>query len=239
MTPEQRAKFDRDGYLVVHDHLVPEALDFACAFSRLRDYMPHADNGELYDAAWLMPEFLRIAGHMDTQETVNQLLGRPLYDPLYLYNGRCLIQPPGDFSHCWDWHQEVFHSVPHTRAVQTWAPLICDATEENGAIEVLPGSHREGIANQTWTDEGTGYALVSQDVVSKYAPVTLPLPVGSMLFFSNRLVHRSGHNHSSQNRYAAVGVYTDVGVGFRAPKPMMAWRGASPREALQEAMRDA
>lgn len=232
LTPEQIAAFDRDGFVVVPRHLGNEAHEFAVAFRGLESALEGHGPGELYDTAWLMPEFLRIAGKVSTQTAAHQLLGTE--GPLYLYNGRCLIQPPGDDSHCWGWHQEVFHAVPLTRMVQTWAPLICDATEDNGAIEVLPGSHQEGIARQAWTDEGTGYARVDDQVVARYQPLSIPLPVGSMLFFSGRLIHRSGKNRSAETRYAAVGVYTDVRGGFRAPKPTVAWRGKTPRGWLEE-----
>jgi ectoine hydroxylase-related dioxygenase (phytanoyl-CoA dioxygenase family) len=235
MTPSAIDAFRRDGYMVVPGHItLSERIRFLHAFIGLRQAMSGRDNGELYDAAWLLPEFLRIVGKPDTTANACALLGLSKGSPLYAYNARLLIQPPGDDSHCWDWHQEVFHAVPETRCVQTWAPLIVDATEENGAIEVLPGSHKEGIAPQAWTDDRTGYALVDPSIVAKYKPVTLPMPVGSMLFFDSRLVHRSGKNRSTETRYAAVGVYTDVAGGFRAPRPRFDFRGKTPQTWLGE-----
>jgi len=235
MTPSALEQFRRDGFMVVPGHVtLTERSRFLYAFTGLKCALDGRDNGELYDAAWLLPEFLRIVGKPDTAANACTLLGLPKGAPLYAYNARLLIQPPGDDSHCWDWHQEVFHSVPETRCVQTWAPLIVDATEENGAIEVLPGSHKEGIARQRWTDDRIGYALVDPSVVAKYTPLALPMPVGSMLFFDSRLVHRSGRNRSGDTRYAAVSVYTDVMGKFRAPKPAFEFRGKSPRAWLGE-----
>ena len=224
--------FEDDGYVVIPGWFdAYELMECQAAYSRVRKSRD-MDDGEAYDTLWLTPEFMRLSSAKHTQNMANTLLGRDSSAPLYLYNSRCLIQPPNNYSHCWDWHQEVFHAVPETRMVQTWAPLIHDATEENGTIEVLPGSHKEGIARQHWTDERTGYALVDKVVTDKYTPKALPMPVGSMLFFNGRLVHRSGRNRSQANRYALVGIYTAVDETFRAPKPDWKWRGPSPREWL-------
>ncbi len=226
--------FADDGYLAVDGWFTPEEMAEAReVYLRVR-MSRDMSHGEAYDTLWLTPEFMRLASAKKTQHMVNVLLGRQDYAPLYLYNSRCLIQPPNDYSHCWDWHQEVFHAIPETRMVQTWAPLIHDANRENGTIEVLPGSHKIGIAKQRWTDDGTGYALVDKEVVAEYTPKTLPMSVGSMLFFDGRLVHRSGQNHSPESRFALVGIYTAVDESFKAPAPAFGWRGKSPREWLSE-----
>ena len=225
--------FIDDGYVAIQRWFdAATMLDFQRAYSALRKSRD-MDHGEAYDALWLMPEVMRMAAMKTTTSMVNWLMERHADAPLYLYNSRCLIQPPNDDSHCWDWHQEVFHAIPETRMVQTWCPLIHDATEENGTIEVLPGSHKQGIARQRWTSEGTGYALVDREVVAEYTPKALPLPVGSMLFFDGHLIHRSGKNRSQSNRYALVGIYTAIDETFRTPKPAFGWRGKSPQEWLR------
>ena len=50
------------------------------------------------------------------------------------------------------WHQEIFFTFPDTKFLQTWAPIMRDATLENGTIEICVGSIKEGIAKQTWND---------------------------------------------------------------------------------------
>lgn len=235
MQPDALDLFKRDGFVVCKRWFEEcDLLDFKSAYEQTRAQMPSATPGELYDTLWLSPEFMRLASLRKTQTMVNALLGRGPAAPLYLYNARCLIQPPGDDSHCWGWHQEVFHAVPETQLAQTWAPLIHDATEQNGTIEVLVSSHREGIAKQHWTDEGTGYARVDESVTVKYERLALPMRLGSMLFFDPRLVHRSGKNTSGESRFALVGCHTVPGGSFRAPKPVMHWRGKSPQEWLEE-----
>ncbi len=225
--------FDRDGYIICRDWFNAEELkDFAEAAERVT-----GSNGERYDALWLTPQFLRLASSKRTQVAANQLLERDIFDPLYLYNSRCLIQPPNDDSHCWDWHQEVFHAIPETKFLQVWGPLVRDSSVQNGTIEVLPGSHREGIARQSWTNEGTGYALVAREVVAEYSPLVIPMKLGDLMFFDPRLIHRSGKNTSSETRYALVGCYTTLDAGFKAPKPVFEFRGKTPQGWLSEHFR--
>ncbi len=222
--------FDRDGYIICHDWFNAEELkDFAEAAERVT-----GRNGERYDTLWLTPQFLRLASSTKMQVAANQLLGRDVFDPLYMYNSRCLIQPPNDDSHCWGWHQEVFHAIPETKFLQVWGPLVRDSSVQNGTIEVLPGSHREGIARQSWTDEGTGYALVHREVVAEYTPLAIPMKLGDLMFFDPRLIHRSGKNTSDHTRMALVGCYTSVGDGFKAPRPTFEFRGKTPHGWLKE-----
>ncbi len=222
--------FDRDGYIICHDWFNADELqDFAQAAEHVT-----GSNGERYDALWLTPQFLRLASSKKAQVAANQLLGCAIDNPLYLYNSRCLIQPPNDDSHCWDWHQEVFHAIPETRFVQTYAPLVDDSTIANGTIEILPGSHTGGIVAQKWVDEGTSYALVNREVVAEFTPISVEMKLGSIMFFDGRLVHRSGKNTSAKPRYAMVGQYVATDGNFKAPKPEFRFRGHDPRGYFDE-----
>lgn len=228
------AAFARDGFVLIDGYFGRDEMEeFAAAFAQL-DF---ATDGEIYDAAAQMPEFLRLAAKPETALWANALLGRPEGAPLYLFTARCRIDRPQDQRRTYGWHQEVFYTMPGSRFVQTWAPLIRDTTVENGTIEVCPGSHREGIARASW-EETEGRALqvtVAPDVVARYEAVAVPMRLGQMLIFDGRLFHRSGHNASTQTRYSMVGQYH--GAGFRPPRPTFDWRGQTPREYFRECAR--
>ncbi len=72
--------------------------------------------------------------------------------------------------------------------------LLDDFTADNGATEVVPGSHRAG-------DDVDPAALSSQAV-----PVIAP--AGTLMVFESRLWHRTGCNRSSAPRAALFGWYT-------------------------------
>ena len=54
------------------------------------------------------------------------------------------------------WHQDLAYLIPaeagETLVVNFWIPLV-KATEQNGCMQVIPGSHREGlIAHDLWLE---------------------------------------------------------------------------------------
>jgi ectoine hydroxylase-related dioxygenase (phytanoyl-CoA dioxygenase family) len=190
-----------------------------------------------YDTIFQSPSFLRIAGKRETAAWTKALLGLPSSAALYGYTNRCRIDPPGDDRRTYGWHQEVFYTIPRGEYVQTWAPLVFDTTTENGTIEIAAGSHKEGVALQSWTERqgGATQVLVDESVTAKYPQGSVDMRLGEMLLFSGKLAHRSGSNISDQVRCSLVGMYHDVGhMPFVAPKIGFSYRGATPREYFDE-----
>ena len=139
------------------------------------------------------------------------------------------------------WHQEVFYTIPKSSFIQTWAPLIFDSTSSNGTIEILPKSHQESVAEQSW-NEIPGRAtqiLINDDISMKYQPTIVAMKLGEMMFFSGKLAHRSGTNSSSQVRYSLVGMYHDIlSKSFIAPKIAIEYRQQTPHEYFNEVFPD-
>lgn len=229
--------FKRDGFVIVDRFFSEEELqDFAYVLECTEVAMHGREIGEVYDAVCMTPAFLRLTGKRATEEIVNTLLDRDPYGPLYCAFNRCLMQRPGDESHTYGWHQETFYSVPDSSFVQTWAPLVRDTDEQDGTIEVCAGSHRAGVAPQTWEDRdgGATQIIVDRQVTSLYFSKPVPMKLGQMMFFDSRLFHRSGKNTSDHTRYSLVGQYHDIAApGFRTPRPRVEWRGQSPRQAWE------
>ena len=111
----------------------------------------HKYIASIYDTIFQCPSFFRIISEKSLTDSV-----RLLFDnhnvPLYGYTNRCRIDPPRDESRTYGWHQEVFYTVPRGNYLQTWAPLLRNSTVKNGTIQVAVGSHKEGIAKQTWNE---------------------------------------------------------------------------------------
>ena len=227
-------RFDRDGFVIVDGVFAQQEMqEFSTAFVALVDALNGRQIGEIYDACAHLPEFLRLVGRWSTVAVVNSLLGNPHGSPLYTFTPRVRIDPPLDDRRTYGWHQEEFYSIPGSRFIQTWAPLINDTTPENGTIQVCVGSHKEGVAEQSWADiDGRAtQIIVAPEVVNKYEQRAIPMEVGQMMFFNSRLFHRSGKNTSNEVRLSMVGQYHDVNSpGFNAPKPKHEWRGETPRE---------
>ncbi|MEM0985458.1 MAG: phytanoyl-CoA dioxygenase family protein [Pseudomonadota bacterium] len=92
---------------------------------------------------------------------------------------------------------------PSTGVSAFWA--VTDTTEENGATEVIPGSHlwgRErpdgGISDDTFSD--TNVRPVHEDPGYRTDAVKLVMPAGSLALAKGTLWHRGGANRSNAPR---------------------------------------
>jgi ectoine hydroxylase len=86
-----------------------------------------------------------------------------------------------------------------------------DATEENGALQVLPGSHlMHGLPFKESELEFERNEL-DPERMDTSAMVAVEIPAGSAIFFGPRLIHTSGANRSPVDRRALLYTYQRPG----------------------------
>ena len=183
----------------------------------------HKYIADIYDTIFQTSQFLRITSKKEISENINQIMGRELNDPLYVDQSRCRIDTPFDphMKKC-GWHQEVFYYVPESEFVQIWAPLIHDATIENGAVEVCLGSHKEIAKQSNEKRENEKYPfIVDESEILKYSKQVMELKLGQLLIFSSNLIHRSGNNTSKQVRYSLVGINHNLDNKYFVPPKLV------------------
>jgi ectoine hydroxylase-related dioxygenase (phytanoyl-CoA dioxygenase family) len=98
--------------------------------------------------------------------------------------------------------------TPRADEIATSILFLDDATEMNGCLEVVPGSHRGG----EWAGrEGDYFAANEIDTdqldLDEIDIVTLEVEAGSTVSFGSRLVHRSAPNRSDVDRRALLFSY--------------------------------
>ena len=172
------------------------------------EQVDHKFISDIYDTICCTPQFLRITTKAEISQCINQLTGHDLDNPMYVDQSKCRIDQPLDpYKRKVPWHQEIVYYVPRSDFIQTWAPLVADASVANGTIEICPGSHSE-IAKQSYHEgEGDDYRyIVDDDVIKKYNPISVEMKLGQLLIFNSKLIHRSGNNQSNQVRYSLVGI---------------------------------
>jgi ectoine hydroxylase len=231
LTPEQHARFDRDGYLFFPGM-------FSAAETRtLTDEVPRLyARREAYNvrekgkeavrtnfAAHLYSEpFARLARHPRMVEPVQDLLGEALYMHQFKINGKAAFD--GDV---WQWHQDYGtwlndDLMPTERAMNV-AIFLDDVTEYNGPLMFIPGSHKKGVVDAKHDVTTTSYPLwtVDNDLIRQLVEragghggfdaagrhvdggiVSPKGPAGSMILFHSCLVHASGSNLSPYDRVA-------------------------------------
>jgi ectoine hydroxylase-related dioxygenase (phytanoyl-CoA dioxygenase family) len=87
-----------------------------------------------------------------------------------------------------------------------------DANLENGCLQVVPRSHRQGLrAHQ----KGTDGSVFNFRVENGVSPVALPGSAGTGILFNSLILHGSDPNRSRHERRVITAVYTSASVGTR------------------------
>lgn len=105
------------------------------------------------------------------------------------------------------WHQDRWRNLDRDPLVTLWTALD-PATEENGCVEIIAGSHKWGVINPS---HASGF--LSDEQAEEYAPREkvhfCELEPGEAVLMHNWLLHSSDKNHSSQSRRAFSVCYMD------------------------------
>ena len=113
------------------------------------------------------------------------------------------------------WHQDagvVNPEADDTHLITVWFPLS-DTDEENGCLQVVPGSHR-GEDMLTHCPGGKAVQdnlLIPESEFEAGRAVAVPLKKGDALFFSKYTVHSSFANNSDRIRWSFDLRYHPVG----------------------------
>ncbi len=168
--PEERARFERDGYLAVRG-LLPKALvretlggidALLCArFPELRpskgdditaevhEKLRTAQErdrprlGVVYDGIRKLAPFWGLVGASELQSAATALLGARTLGVAFRSSGIRLDLPHEDRWRS-DWHQEYPSQLVSPRGVVAWFPLV-PIDQAMGPVRIARGSHREGL----------------------------------------------------------------------------------------------
>ncbi|MEE2752483.1 MAG: phytanoyl-CoA dioxygenase family protein [Candidatus Latescibacterota bacterium] len=109
------------------------------------------------------------------------------------------------------WHQDLGYlelEAEDTFMVNFWLPLI-DATNENGCLEVIPGSHHTYINHVEGLGPAGNFKGVADNELPLGEPVCCPVPKGGVLLIQHRTIHRSVPNITNQVRWSLDLRYSD------------------------------
>jgi ectoine hydroxylase-related dioxygenase (phytanoyl-CoA dioxygenase family) len=118
------------------------------------------------------------------------------------------------------WHQD-FPFTPHTNDDLVTALLFLDdVTMENGALMVVPGTHKTGL--HSLYREATFTAMVADDVAADAERVAVPAigPAGSVCLMHTALLHGSRANGSAFSRNLFIAVYRAADAWPLAASPV-------------------
>lgn len=122
-------------------------------------------------------------------------------------------------------------AVHGTEGVITVWVAVDDADEENGAMQLLPGTHKPYVDHESHA--APSGSIVSREVdidpAVETTAVTVAVPAGSVSIHDSYLIHGSGVNHSGRRRAAYTIRYINPRRAFcdttRHPVPAFLVRG--------------
>jgi ectoine hydroxylase-related dioxygenase (phytanoyl-CoA dioxygenase family) len=125
---------------------------------------------------------------------------------IQLHHTKLNLKPPSSREARFEWHQD-YPFFPHTN-FDLLAVMIYfdDATEENGCLTVIPGSHKWGPRNHLFAKDGAfSSQLEDKSMVEDPAHwLKVPVPAGGMELHHCNMLHSSTANRDTKPRSAMV-----------------------------------
>jgi ectoine hydroxylase-related dioxygenase (phytanoyl-CoA dioxygenase family) len=174
---------------------------------------------------WVGPAVFRLLRHERILDVLEDLIGGEIYsNPVQ----HVRIKPPEKYlPHVYrdertgrvagfgvgatPWHQDngvVLPLADATEMTTVWV-AVTDATVQNGCLEVIRGSHRDGLLRHC-ASAGLGLAI-PDPLLSLDRVVTCPMQRGDVLFMHRRTCHSSLPNRSQDVRISYDLRYNPVG----------------------------
>ena len=241
LTNEQKAQFERQGYLLVENAVnedqlralreqfagwIDESRDHAEAYGETVDGRARFDLEPGHNAE--RPALRRVNAPTDISEVYYQVMRdsrmtdcvADLIGPDVKYHhSKINSKQPGAATEV-KWHQD-FPFTPHSNDdLVTALLLLDDVTEENGPLQVVPGSHR-GQIHDLWHDgvfTGAVDAAVTEQCLQQ--AITCTGKAGSLCLMHTRLLHGSSPNLSANPRTLFITVYSAEDAVPCSPNPV-------------------
>ena len=217
LTPEQRAAYDRDGYVLVRGLFDAEE---AKLLQQAMETDPQV-RANLYDRFDASGKATKMVTWNQPGESVYGLAARShrivdtmedlLSGEVYHYHSKLTAKEPLEGG-AWEWHQDYGYwynngcLFPYMASVMV---ALDKCTKENGCLQVLRGSHHMGrIDHGLMKGQQVGadparleHALKQLEIV--YAE----MEPGDGLFFHCNTLHRSDQNRSPNRRWTVLFCY--------------------------------
>ena len=214
-------RFEEDGFTVARGLFRPDEIDTLCAeFSALHAAGPvpgHFEPRATGTAGSADP--LHVYPRVMHPHSINDLALRYLLEPrlrdvlepllgeeVLAAQSMFYFKPPGARGQAL--HQDNFYlRVEPGTCVAAW--IACDVIDqENGGLQVVPGTHLMDVFCPEEADEGLSFAREYVPPPPGLTPVPVDMEPGDVLFFNGSLVHGSQPNRSTERfRRSYIGHY--------------------------------
>ncbi len=134
-----------------------------------------------------------------------------------------------------DWHQDravALEQADQTKMITVWL-AITEATEQNGCLQVIPGSHVQALQPHCPHSQ----LGIPKSQIDKDLPKSLPVPQGGAILFHPLTIHGSLDNRSDVIRWSFDLRYTVTGQPTGRPQfpEFVVLSQAHPEKVLKDA----
>ena len=218
LTDEQKAFYHVNGYLLgLPSVYSPEEI------ARMRDELPqlfqllHEDETPKDIREW--HETSRFLYDICMKPKIHDLVEGLLGTDFFIWASSFFVKEPHT-TEIVGWHQDAFYwPMEPQNTVTVWLAFT-DVDVENGAMKIVPGSHKKGLITHRRSKE-TGSVLTLElelESAERDEAVSLELKAGEVSIHDDRAVHGSPANLSDRRRvgltirYSGTNVKNDLSV---------------------------
>ena len=216
LTQEECGRYAQDGYLLVKQMLNGEEvalLGKAAREDRILDQHSYAkadgEGGTVRLSLWNHPTDT-IYGMVARSESIVSCAEKLLGGEVYHYHSK-MIMKDAKVGGAWTWHQDYGYWYQNgvLFPLLTSASIAIDkATQENGCLQVIRGSHNLGRIDHVLSGDQAGADPARvEKILERLELVYVEMEPGDTLFFHANLLHRSDQNRSDHPRWSMICCY--------------------------------
>jgi ectoine hydroxylase-related dioxygenase (phytanoyl-CoA dioxygenase family) len=227
LTDAQKAQYASDGYLIVKNFLSQEEVDLlyniASEDSNIKNnaFDLNDQSGKRTKLTlWFTPGDDTFGLLTRSEKMVNAtqaLLGE---GEVCHFHSKIMQKEPR-VGGAWEWHQDYGYwyknGFLYPDAMLSVMIALTEATQQNGCLQVLKGSHKMGRFEHLFAGEQQGADMDFVEEALKICErVYVELNPGDALFFHSNLLHMSEANLSDKPRWSLISAYNlSYNVPFR------------------------
>ena len=215
-TLDDVARFRDDGYVIVRNLLTPAEVELLNRVARADKHLAESAYGR-EDAKGAV---ITLAVRNELTDDIYSAIARSrrivsamaafLNGEVYHYHHKLILKEPR-VGGAWEWHQDYGYWYNNGCLLPDMASCLMGidrATQANGCLQVLKGSHKIGRIEHGKTGDQTGADLSRVNVaIARHELVYVEMEPGDAVFFHANLLHRSDQNHSEDPRWALISCY--------------------------------
>jgi len=218
LTADQKAQYDRDGYIIVPNFVDKNEAELLYNLATA-DGTISSNAFDLNDQSgkrtkltlWFTPgddTFSLLTRRETVVNDVQLLLG----DGEVCHFHSKLLQKEPKVGGAWEWHQDYGYwyknGFLYPDAMISVMLALTEATRQNGCLQVLKGSHKMGRIEHNFAGEQQGADMdFVNEAMKTCESVFVELNAGDVLFFHSNLLHASSANLSDKPRWSIISAY--------------------------------